>query len=113
MTVCPELMSDVAQNGGSISKSEKDNVLRNLLIPALESQNSKALRIFSSMTYSKLKAFQDAAQDSTKKALEAAWKSYSDADVDRDLKRDLSEALFGKRKAKSILDPSFWNPLLK
>lgn len=110
MTLCPELMSEVAQNGSSISKSEKDNVLRNLLIPALEGQNSKALKIFSGMSYTKLKAFQSAAQDSTNNALKAAWNSYSDADVDRDLKRDLSEALLGKRKAKSILDPSYWLP---
>lgn len=113
MTLCAELMSDVAQNGSSISKNEKDNVLRNLLIPALEGRNSKALRIFAGMTYSRLKDFQVAAQEGTNSALEAAWNSYSDTDVDRDLKRDLSEALFGKRKAKSILDPSFWNPLLK
>ena len=110
MTLCPELMSEVAQNGSSISKSEKDNVLRNLLIPALEGQNPKALKIFSSMPYNKLKSFQSAAQDSTNNALKAAWNTYSDADVDRALKRDLSEALFGKRKAKSILDPSYWLP---
>ncbi|WP_298814797.1 P-loop NTPase fold protein [uncultured Roseibium sp.] len=113
MILCPKLMSDVAQNGSSISKSEKDNVLRNLLIPALEGRNTRALRIFVEMAYARLKNFQVAAQDGTNKALEAAWNSYSDADVDRDLKRDLSEALFGKRKAKSILDPSLWNPLLK
>lgn len=113
MRLCPKLIADVAQSGRSISKNEKDNVLRNLLIPALEGRLSKVLRIFAKMTYARLKDFQDAAQDGTNNALEAAWSSYSDADVDRDLKRDLSEALFGKRKAKSILDPSFWNPLLK
>lgn len=110
MNLCPELMSDVAQTGSSISKNEKDNVLRNLLIPALEGRNSKALRIFAGMTYLRLKDFQVAAQEGTNSALEAAWNSYSDADVDRNLKRDLSEALFGKRKAKSFLDPSYWMP---
>ncbi|GLQ35989.1 hypothetical protein GCM10007939_22730 [Amylibacter marinus] len=110
MRLCPGLMSDVAKTGSSISKNEKDNVLRNLLIPALEGGNSKALRIFAGMTYSRLKDFQVAAQDGTNSALEAAWNSYSNADVDRDLKRDLSEALFGKRKAKSFLDPSYWMP---
>lgn len=113
MRLCPKLIADVARSGSSISKNEKDNVLRNLLIPALEGRLSKALKIFTEMTYPRLKDFQNAAHDGTKNALEAAWNSYSDADVDRDLKRDLSEALFGKRKAKSILDPSFWNPLLK
>ena len=113
MDLCPKLMSDVAQTGSSISKNEKDNVLRFLLIPALEGQNSKALRIFAGMTYSRLRDFQVAAQEGTNSALEAAWESYSDADVDRDLKRDLSEVLFGKRKAKPMLDPSFWNPFLK
>lgn len=113
MRLCPELMSNVVQTGSSISKDEKDNVLRNLLIPALEGRNSKALRIFAGMRYSRLKDFQAAAQEGTNSALEAAWNSYSDADVDRDLKRDLSESLFGKRKAKSMLDPSFWNPFLK
>jgi hypothetical protein len=113
MRLCPELMSNVAQTGSSISKNEKDNVLRNLLIPALEGRDSKALRIFTGMSYSRLKDFQVAAQEGTNSALEAAWNSYSDAEVDRDVKRDLSEALFGKRKAQSMLDPSFWNPFLK
>lgn len=113
MYLCPKLVSDVAQSGSSISKNEKDNALRNLLIPALEGRNSKALRIFAGMTYSRLKDFQAAAQEGTKSALEAAWNSYSSADVDHELKRDLSEALFGKRKAKSMLDPSYWNPFLR
>jgi len=113
MRLCPKLIADVAQSGSPISKNEKDNVLRNLLIPALEGRHSRALRIFAKMTYARLKDYQGAAQDGTNNALEAAWNSYSDADVDRDLKRDLSEALFGKRKAKSILDPSYWNPFLK
>jgi len=108
MVLCPELISNVAQRGERIMKSEKDNVLRHLLVPALEGRNGAALRIFVGMGYSKLKDFQNAAQDSTTTMVEGAWKSFSDADVDRNLKRDLGEVLFGKRKAKSILDPSFW-----
>ena len=108
MALCPELISNVAQRGERIMKAEKDNVLRHLLVPALEGRHGDALRIFIGMGYSKLKDFQNAAQDSTTTMVEGAWKSFSDADVDRSLKRDLGEVLFGKRKAKSILDPSFW-----
>lgn len=108
MVLCPELISNVAQRGDRIMQAEKDNVLRHILVPALEARHSDALRIFVAMGYSKLKDFQNAAQDSTTTMVEGAWKSFSDADVDRNLKRDLGEVLFGKRKAKSILDPSFW-----
>ena len=94
-------------------QAEKDNVLRHILVPALEGRHSDALRIFVGMGYSKLKDFQNAAQDSTTAMVEGAWKSFSDSDVDRNLTRELSEALFGKRKAKSILDPSFWLPFSK
>ncbi|MGH1576491.1 P-loop NTPase fold protein [Planktotalea sp.] len=110
--LCPTIISNMAQNGGPISKAEKDNILRNLLIPALEGRNAAALKIFSNMSYTKLKDFQNVAQESTNNVLAAAWESYSEADVDRDLKRSLSEAIFGKRRAKSFLDPSYWNPFL-
>lgn len=108
MVLCPELISNVAQRGERIMRAEKDNVLRHLLVPALEGRHDDALRIFVGMGYSKLKDFQNAAQDSTTTMVEGAWKNFSDADVDRSLKRDLGEVLLGKRKAKSILDPSFW-----
>ncbi|MBY6135020.1 KAP family NTPase [Nocardioides marinus] len=113
MQLCPELISNVAQRGDRIMKAEKDNVLRHILVPALEGRQSDALRIFVGMGYSKLKDFQNAAQDSTTAMVEGAWKSFSNANVDRNLMRDLSEVLFGKRKAKSILDPSFWLSLPK
>jgi len=108
MVLFPELISNVAQGGERIVKAEKDNVLRHLLVPALEGRHSDALRIFVGMGYSKLKDFQNAAQDSTTTMVEGAWNNFSEADLDRSLKRDLGEVLLGKRKAKSILDPNFW-----
>ncbi len=113
MVLCPKLISNVSQRGDRIMQAEKDNVLRHILVPALEGRHSDALRIFVGMGYPKLKDFQNAAQDSTTTMVEGAWRSFSDADVDRNLTRDLSEVLFGKRKAKSILDPSFWLPFSK
>eukprot|EP00581_Thalassiosira_minuscula_P021213 CAMPEP_0184441406 /NCGR_PEP_ID=MMETSP0738-20130409/756066_1 /TAXON_ID=385413 /ORGANISM="Thalassiosira miniscula, Strain CCMP1093" /LENGTH=1161 /DNA_ID=CAMNT_0026809331 /DNA_START=997 /DNA_END=4482 /DNA_ORIENTATION=- len=106
----PDLLSNVAQSGDRIVKQEKDSVVRHMLIPALEGRNREALKIFVDVGYSKLKVFRDAAQDSTQDMLEAAWKSYSNSDEDRAFKRSVSEALFGKRKAKSFLDPTFWLP---
>ena len=108
MRLFPKLIANVAQRGDRINKAEKDNVVRYLLIPALEGGNSQALRVFIGFGYNKLKDFQKAAEPSTATMLDGAWKGFKDSDTDSRLIRDLSEALYGKRKTKSILDPTFW-----
>lgn len=110
MRLAPELIANVAHRGDRIVKAEKDNVIRKLLIPALEGRNSAALQIFVGMGYSKLKDFQNAAETSTTNMLEGAWKNFSDAEKDRDLIRSVSETIYGVRKTKSIFDPTFWLP---
>lgn len=110
MRLAPELIANVAHRGDRIVKAEKDNVIRQLLIPALEGRNSAALQIFVGMGYSKLKDFQNAAETSTTNMLEGAWKNFSDAEEDRDLIRSVSETIYGVRKTKSIFDPTFWLP---
>ncbi|WP_270725881.1 P-loop NTPase fold protein [Shimia sp. Alg240-R146] len=109
----PQLIANVAHRGDRIMKAEKDNVIRQLLIPALEGRNSAALQIFIGMGYAKLKDFQNAAETSTTKMLEGAWQSFSNAEEDRDLIRSVSEAIYGVRKTKSVFDPSFWFPTKK
>lgn len=113
MRLFPELIENVAQRGDRIKKAEKDNVVRYLLIPALEGRNSQALQIFISVGYNKLKDFQNAAETSTAKMLDGAWRSFKESDTDRELIREVSEALYGKRKTKSIFDPTFWLPTPK
>ena len=113
MRLFPELIANVAQRGDRIKRAEKDNVIRHLLIPALEGINSQALQVFIGVGYNKLKDFQNAAEPSTAKLLDGAWKSFKDSDTDKVLIRDVSEALYGKRKTKSIFDPTFWLPMPK
>lgn len=110
MYLFPRLVSDIAHTGSRISKAEKDNVIRNLLSPALEGRNRQALNIFINMGYARLKDYQDAAEKSSTNMLEGAWKSFKDAEADRELIRDVSEAIHGKKKTKSIFDPAFWLP---
>lgn len=110
MYLFPQLVSDIAHTGSRISKAEKDNVIRNLLSPALEGRNRQALNIFVDMGYARLKDYQDAAEKSSTSMLEGAWKSFKDAEADRELIRDVSEAIHGKKKTKSIFDPEFWLP---
>ena len=111
MGLFPKLIANIAHRGDRIMKAEKDNVIRQLLIPALEGRHSAALRVFIGMGYSKLKDFQNAAETSTKNMLEGAWRSFSEDEKDRDLIRSVSEAIYGVRKTKSIFDPSFWFPI--
>lgn len=110
MHLFPRLVSNVAQSGNRISKTEKDNVIRNLLSPALEGRNRQALNIFVNIGYARLKDYQDAAETSSTSMLEGAWKSFKAAEEDRELIRDVSEAIHGKKKTKSIFDPAFWLP---
>lgn len=108
MKLFPELIANVIQLGSRITKPEKDNLVRHLLIPALEGRNSQALRIFVGLGYTKLKGFQNTVETSTEKMLVGAWKSFKDKESDRSLIREVSEALHGKRKTKSIFDPTYW-----
>ncbi|NVK33038.1 MAG: hypothetical protein HWE23_01080 [Rhodobacteraceae bacterium] len=108
MNLFPELVENIAQSGDRILKTEKDNVIRNLLIPALEGHNKQALQIFVDMGFTKLKDFQNAAETSSTNMLEGAWKDFKSTEDDRDLIRAVSEAIHGKRKTKSSFDPSFW-----
>ncbi|AQU83130.1 hypothetical protein BV504_11340 [Halomonas sp. 'Soap Lake  len=110
MHLFPRLVSDIAQSGNRISKSEKDNVIRNLLSPALEGHNRQALNIFINVGYARLKDYQDAAEKSSTSMLEGAWKSFKDAETDRELLREVSEAIYGKKRTKSFFDPTFWLP---
>lgn len=106
----PQLVADVAQSGGRISKSEKDNVIRNLLVPALEGRNGEALKIFVGMGYARLKDYQNGAATSSTSMLEGAWRGYKEAETDKDMIRSVSDAIHGKQKTKSIFDPTFWLP---
>lgn len=108
MHLFPQLVSDIAFSGSRISKVEKDNVVRNLLSPALEGRNRQALKIFINMGYSKLKVYKSAAEKSSASMLQGAWKDFKDAEPDKEIVRDVSEALYGKKKSKSILDSTFW-----
>ena len=108
MYLFPELVSDVAQGGNRISRAEKDNVIRNILSPALEGHNRQALNIFVNMGYTRLKDYQDAAEESSTSMLAGAWKRFKHAEEDRELLREVSEAIHGKKKTKSIFDPTFW-----
>ncbi|MCO7247516.1 P-loop NTPase fold protein [Halomonas sp. Mc5H-6] len=108
MYLFPLLVSDVAHSGNRISKAEKDNVVRNLLSPALEGRNRQALTIFINMGYTRLKDYQDAAEQSSTSMLEGAWMSFKDTEEDMELLREVSEAIYGKKKAKSLFDPAFW-----
>lgn len=110
MYLFPRLVSDVTHGGSRISRAEKDNVIRNLLTPALEGRNRKALNIFVNMGYARLKDYQDASEKSSTNMLAGAWRSFKDAEEDKKLLREVSEAIHGKKKTKSIFDPKFWLP---
>ena len=84
--------------------AEKDNVVRHILCPALEGSNQGVLKIFVEMGYTRISDYKRASNESTEKRLEGALKSFMDASEDRSWKRTVTEAVEGKRRAKSIWD---------
>lgn len=110
MKLFPELIANIAQSGNKIMKPEKDNVVRHLLVPALEGRNPQALRIFIDMGHAKLKDFQNASVESTSSMLDGAWKSFKEGESDRELIREVSEVLYGKSKTVALFDPTSWLP---
>lgn len=108
MKLFPKLIENVTQSGDRITDLEKDNVVRFLLVPALEGRNSLALRIFINMGYPKLSEFQEASEASSRSMLDGAWDSFKESETDKGLIREVSEALFGKIRTNTFFD--LWFP---
>lgn len=100
----PKLLSDIVQRGDRIKASEKDNVIRHILCSALEGRNRAALNIFVDMGRQRISDFEKSSDESTKKLLQGAMKSFSDSGEPSDWIRKVSETVLGKRRTKSLWD---------
>lgn len=98
----PKLLSDIVQRGDRIKATEKENVVRHILCPALEGRNSAALKIFVDMGRQRISDFEKSSDESTKKLLQGAMKSFSDSGEPSDWIRAVSEAILGKKRTKSL-----------
>ncbi|AXS39356.1 P-loop NTPase fold protein [Breoghania sp. L-A4] len=103
----PKLLVDLVQRGDRIKKAEKDNLVRQILCPALEGRNRAVLDIFVRLGYARISDFMRSSDESTNDRLQGAWKSFSGSDEDRDWIRSVGEAILGKRRTKT-----FWEAVL-
>ncbi|MBO9654657.1 MAG: hypothetical protein J7562_10060 [Agrobacterium tumefaciens] len=96
----PKLLSNILQSTDRINKISKDNIVRYILLPAVEGNITIVLDIFLLIGRSKLSDFIKNSEESTQNMLEPALKQFADF-PDRDYVLKIGELVHGKKAAKS------------
>jgi len=99
--VFPALLSSLIVTEDRVSKTQKDNLVRNLLCPALESNNTLVLDVFLGLGRTKVADFIKSAESTTKDRVEASCKDFTKKSSDRDRSKLVSELILGRR-AKTL-----------
>lgn len=100
----PSALSGAISYGSRITKSEKDAIVRHILAVGLEGENQLVLSEVVRLGYPRVSDYVKNSEESTQSKLEGAWKSFSDGSHDQKLVRNVGEAIYGKRKAKSFFE---------
>ena len=103
----PETLRKVVSEGDRIMAVEKDNVIRHLLCPALESDNRPLLEVFVAMGIRKLTDFRNHSNTSTAELLDGAVTAFSKLNSDRAWTERVVEAIKGKKRARSFFEIMF------
>ncbi len=99
--VFPDLLPRLVTTDDRMSKTQKDNLVRNLLCPALESNNSMILDIFLNLGRTKVADFVKNSEKTTRDRVEASCKHFSKKSSDKDRSKLVSELILGRR-AKTL-----------
>lgn len=102
----PNLLAALIQRGDRVMATEKDNVVRHILCPALEGRNRVVLDFFIDMGFRRVSDFKKASQQSTTERLDGAMRSFSESGEDRAWIRQVTEAVLGKARTRTVWD--FW-----
>lgn len=100
----PSALSGVISHGSRITKAEKDAIVRHIFAIGLEGKNQLVLKEVVRLGYSRVSDYVKNSEESTQSKLDGAWKLFSDRSTDQGLVRDVGEAIYGKRKAKSFFE---------
>jgi hypothetical protein len=103
----PETLRKVISEGDRIMAAEKDNVIRNVLCPALEGDNKLVLEVFVAMGNRKLADFRKHSHTSTTELLDGAVTAFSKSNSDRAWTEKVVEAIKGKKRARSFFEMMF------
>lgn len=106
-SVFPKALENIISEGERVSASEKDNIVRHILCPALEGNLRSILVVFVSLGNRRVSEFRKGAQESTKELLDAAVESFSRKSDDRGWTERVMEVVQGKRRAKNLLEVFF------
>lgn len=100
----PNVLSSAISEGDRVLATEKDQVIRHILCPALEGDNRFVLKVFIQMGNKRISDFRKSSHDSTKTMLNGTLDSFSKSSKDRAWTKQVIETIEGKRRARSLLD---------
>lgn len=104
-SIFPTIVQDL-MSADRLSHTEKDNIVRFILCPALEGNNEAVLANFEQIGRRKVRDYRNNSQESTRGKLAGAYEAYAKSGVGRERVRAIGDLFNEKKSTSSLIE--FW-----